>query len=1332
MYAKIRGLSSKKDSKELKNFVENANIDELSDTITARICNPEIPKVFGDILQSFTESETSQTNKRKLIKHTIKALHKTNISSYQADSIINCIVMEFPRFSKAHLIKLVELCQISIRKNDDNFTSWKDLLPRLLEILEDEKHINYKGSEISGMDYKSRIIEAIISTDWEPIILTSLAKMFGDMILEKNDYNVVVRALCNKLPEVELTEMPPLVHQLLKLCQHRDGSLLFETLRKYFAKQYAEAPNTDNQETSEMICEVTIKDVREIESTVLYHIHQAVQLNYKSLKDYLRYLKSVTNSPEFILDPFNMSVLLLMSDVYEEQVFDILKASIIRKIQDDENCKKNAWFRKIIPEEWNVLAVVDKVVKDSKKDRQLALKSLMDFAFILMGTEQRGKFDATLLWKMGNKILQKLVKKRHEIGVTVIQILTEKIISGGCLISQYTDCLAFMCRKFTMTILSCQIFVISLLEQLIAVPGVAGIQILHAILPLIRISPTIRDTLILTLRKALYRKGIDTRQMAVIGFLQLLKNLKVSSMTALSQNCSTSSNTTSSVTSMLTQATIERHAHHGKSNPTYDAAVCSEILTILNKCFVHVANVRLHLYQGLYDAVSKNSDLSEPVLQMLIIHFNQFYEPDEDTLPPLKFDLCTNIQGVEAVLLEPIGDLIMVIQKLYVKVASNNFALLDRLAIMLESLCKRMSRSELEHLSLDDGSDLLDNLPKAQQKLQSFKLMISTYEALMAFRIMGWSTQSAHVGQNVYSLFKGYSRLVDFSKRINKTKKGEAKKKDKDATNTTIKKSGRSAAMKLPATVLDLDTIYRILSLLFQESVPWATDEQSNSLKSHQDFHHYILHTLIQLLHKAKNLTGLDLERHRDEFGKIYLDIGELLYKKIITEFETVLNTAPQTALLGLECFKDMCDLMCTSYSSILLKFLACICDVELDTDLSTQLIGLIAPLQVLVETSLAQEEDEDTSVKKVPQYLLETILHLVEKIPSNDVSHPEKILKWLKQLPKTQKLDPPVALVVLKLLLLVEERWFEHGEIHKEICTQLCEKIGTVDKTEILIEETLNIIDENTALQVHSELNTSLTNKINHMTWILDRLKAEQIIANTPGIEDESRREQLREKERSLCRQLAFNIQTLQILTNVAIGPGSNTEVTFKNLQHLYNLLSNFTKYLCGKSTAQNPAFQSIKFIQVVQLAGKLLKATCYELITFTEQNQTKNKKTGDTQAQRNRILKETKSIPNVIKEIERFDQEILLLSKKTGIPLEEHIKHSVTRDFRIKNTELVEALEKMDTSLMVTQQSTDNVSRSEQPENETVSSEEQEEVSPPKRAKRKVKSQTTSQTQN
>lgn len=71
------------------------------------------------------------------------------------------------------------------------------------------------------------------------------------------------------------------------------------------------------------------KEVRNIESTVLYHIYQAAQLNHQHIRDYIKYFKSVWNVPEALLEPFMLSVLLIVASIDENQVIIILIYNIL-------------------------------------------------------------------------------------------------------------------------------------------------------------------------------------------------------------------------------------------------------------------------------------------------------------------------------------------------------------------------------------------------------------------------------------------------------------------------------------------------------------------------------------------------------------------------------------------------------------------------------------------------------------------------------------------------------------------------------------------------------------------------------------------------------------------------------------------------------------------------------------------------------------------------------------------------------------------------------------------------------------------------------------------
>lgn len=146
-------------------------------------------------------------------------------------------------------------------------------------------------------------------------------------------------------------------------------------------------------------------------------------------------------------------------------------------------------------------------------------------------------------------------------------------------------------------------------------------------------------------------------------------------------------------------------------------------------------------------------------------------------------------------------------------------------------------------------------------------------------------------------------------------------------------------------------------------------------------------------------------------------------------------------------------------------------------------------------------------------------------------------------------------------------------------------------------------IIREDTILQIYNVLNNHIKQKLDNASWLLMRLKAEDIIVRAPGTIDEvckykfkiwnknfttsienyivlTANNNLKEKERNLCKQLSYLAQVLQTLANTSIESSPCIDNTFKNLQYLYHLLGNLTKYFYTKSNIQNAAFQAVKYV--------------------------------------------------------------------------------------------------------------------------------------------------------
>jgi hypothetical protein len=72
------------------------------------------------------------------------------------------------------------------------------------------------------------------------------------------------------------------------------------------------------------LCDVAASEteLQSAEATVLFHILQSARFGHASVRNFLKYMKNVTNASELVLDPFMLTVLLSVSSIsiYQEQV----------------------------------------------------------------------------------------------------------------------------------------------------------------------------------------------------------------------------------------------------------------------------------------------------------------------------------------------------------------------------------------------------------------------------------------------------------------------------------------------------------------------------------------------------------------------------------------------------------------------------------------------------------------------------------------------------------------------------------------------------------------------------------------------------------------------------------------------------------------------------------------------------------------------------------------------------------------------------------------------------------------------------------------------------
>ncbi|KAJ8938554.1 hypothetical protein NQ314_011443 [Rhamnusium bicolor] len=1132
-----------------------------------------------------------------------------------------------------------ERCTGFSKKYDSQSTFWKDLMPELLNVLIERETFEYNDFEYTGVEYKTEFINTLCMSPWSPNIVTSLTAMFIDMPLMKEEHLKIVNKLGTYIEKMTSQEIPAFVYQLLRLCKQQNGRSIFLKLQSYFGLRIYNNRNFNSDSSSDSnvndfdaIESTSNQEMIEAESTVLYHIHTAASLGHGCIKDYLTSLKNMLKSPEFVLNSFQLMVLFTISTIphYEETVFDIVRPCIVRSYNEEQR-KLNSFCL----------------------ERELVLQALVNFGFVLLGVGSGLGRDpiAEKQWNLGNMILLKIIKRKRHIAQTVIQTLSNHIVTGQS-VSQYIECLYILSKTLPLLMLENQSCIVELMESLVQVPGNVANQLLDALIPITRVSPTIRDHLIILLRKALYSRVTETRQMAVNGFLKLLTNLKVSNLVALSQS-SSSTGSFSSGHSLFTQISMNRTTQTVGTSTFSNEALCLEVLSILKRCFMQQLEVRSQLYEGLYDAVCMNSGLGIPVLDLIWFHFSEYYFMDEDLLPPLNFS----------------------------KIA----------------VCR-----EMESVLLDDGTDLLDIVPESQQKMHTLKEAMSVYEALIGYKICSWDLESENSGQMVNSLFQGYNRLLHFSKPMQKTKKMDNDKSTQQTqANTTLKKDKSKSAkqMRVPETVLNFQTIKKILNLLHEPNVDWSTTAQAVMVKSKREFHQHIMQATIHLVHNVKRHKDIESRYKKLSYDHI-TDVALVLFSRIVKRLNEFINFDSTTAVLAMDCFHAILVLITSQYKSNMKIFMNKVVGDGNDVGFVVQLTTLVKIYQKIFEMT-EEEVNDDIEIKKMSLIIINTLSVLANQIPSDSNPLSIQMCEWLKNFTYNNTVSNKVSSTFINLLFETHIKYKISLTLFEQISASIGNAVGVIREDEDNAE-TFTIINEGTVQSISLSLCSNIKSILEDIEAVIARLKSEYNILVYPGAENiEKKKENLKTKERGVCCQICFVVTILTNLSNLAIDPGNMSEAIFKNIMHLFCTLSLLTKHFIMRSSKVNLVFQGARFERLVKLAGKQLAPAVNKFVTVCQDRQTRatqeKKKKVDSGALKSKVLRENRIIPKVVYEMEQFSKCVIQLSNKTKVDLAKHVGQGIARDFRIK--ELKEVLEQAGENTVAYTQSTDstNVSREE-----------------------------------
>ncbi|XP_065728434.1 Fanconi anemia group I protein isoform X2 [Phocoena phocoena] len=1227
MDQKILSLAAEKTADRLQKFLQTLKEDDLANLLQNQAVKGKAAgALLRAIFKGFPCSEEAGALRRlKIYSCCVQLLESGDLQKEVASEIIGLLMLEVHNFPGALLVELASEFVDAVKQG--NLTNGKslELLPIIFTALATKKeNLAYGKGELSGEECKKQLINTLCSGRWDHQYVIQLTSMFKDVPLTAEEVETVVEKVLTMFSKLNLQEIPPLVYQLLVLSSKGSRKKVLEGIITFFNK--LDTQHSEEQNGDELLDFVTVPsgELRHVEGTIILHIVFAIKLDCELGRELLKLLKAGQQGDfSSNICPFSIALFLSVTRIqrFEEQVFDLLKSLVIKSFKDLQLLQGSKFLQNLVPHRCCVSTMILEVVKNSVHSWDHVTQGLVELGFILMDSYGPKKIlDGKTIeassglsrmpnqhaCKLGANILLETFKIHEMIRQEILeQVLNRVVTRGSSPITHFIDLLSDIIMYSPLVLQSCSSKVTETFDYLSFLPLQTVQGLMKAVLPLLKVSLSIRDSLILVLRKAMFASQLDARKSAVAGFLLLLKNFKVLGSLSSSQ-CSQSIG--------ISQVHVDVHSRY---NSVANETFCLEIMDSLRRCLGQQADVRLMLYEGFYDVLRRNSQLANSVMQTLLSQLKQFYEPEPDMLPPLKLEACILTQGDQISLQEPLDCLLCCIQHCLAWYKSRVMPLQQKeeeeeeegfyqdLDDMLESITSRMIKSELEDFELDKSADFSQSTGIGIKNNICAFLVMGVCEVLIEYNF-SVSNFSKNKFEEVLSLFMCYKELSD----ILNEKAGKGKTKMASKTNDSF------LSMKFVSDLLT--ALFRVL-LWRYTSIPTSVEESGKKEKGKsisllcleglqkifsvvQQFYHPKIHQFLRALDATDKEEEVEVSVTQRAAFQIRQFQRSLL--NILSSQEEDFNS--KEALLLVTVLSNLSKLLEPSSTQFvqMLSWTTKICKENSweDASFCKGLMNLLFSLHVLCKSpvtllrDLSQDIhghlgdiDQDVEVEKTNHFAVVNLRTAAPTVCLLLLSQAEKVLE-------------EVDWLITKL----------KGQVSQEIIPEEASSQATLPNHPI---EKAIIIQLGTLLTFFHELvQTALPSGSCVDTLLKDLCKMYTILT-------------------ALVR---YYLQVCQHSRGIP-----------KNMEKLVKLSGSHLTPLC---------YSFISYIQ--NKKSKSLKHA----------GEKKKEKTAAGPTAVARALRETKPIPNLIFAIEQYEKFLIHLSKRSKVNLMQHIKLSTSRDFKIK----------------------------------------------------------------
>ncbi|KAK4022819.1 hypothetical protein OUZ56_008265 [Daphnia magna] len=1204
-----------------------------------------------------------------------------------AVDIVHLMSLNSHDLSSNNLAELVQLCLSFIQKGKNLRGKWLSLFPMIFSELGKQNRVTLDSDSMTGAEYCGGVISSLCDTEIAVEDAVAFTAVLRELRIPGTIVHKFVLKLCAIIPDMEPQEVPPFVYQLLFLCYQSDHLIPLEHLAKYFEMKltrYGQSTNLSSRgESMEIDCDIETgspKEILQAKATSIFHISRAAATGHPLGKEFVKFLRSRVDVPELVLVPFILEVALSLGALPQlRDIIGLLRKLVQRLLRSNERLRHSAWMRELmLGKQIDVQKMFNTIMLQGTSEGDNIVKGFELLAFDLLEIRNAGGFGRPSIagpnlgnassssgttsgtvpeqcWHIGAHILLQMIRKFPDSAPLIVKKLAERLqdVSND---SQYITTISLMVQHNPLSMLECKVSFTMLLYSMEYRGLVSAKRLYTGISPLFRSSGALRDSAFLVLRKLLHSCLEEVRQVAVVGFLEILKNFRFYVPTigsSLSQ------------TSISSQATVDVH-HTQTSNS--NRAFCSELLKLLQCALSQQASVRLTLYQNLPEVVSRNPELLPECIKMLRCHLKFFIDPEA----VVQVDMCITKDGHNSHVIEPLGHLIQAIHQSILRSGKTNYFAkedidpksedqVDLGVLLIRKVVTKMAESSVDDYVVGDVQEL-----SAQLKIQTLS---SVCIALADFCLAENATTNVIAAKRLVSLYEMQTRFDSLLSEVGKGKgKGKAPKRTKKGKENPIDESPiTDDTPKAPMKIFEkctpsLQSISAFIGFLKDSNQTIANEKEILAFFKPQIglrlWFAQSAFSKYQAFCNSKDIEGLSPE----SVTKFSGTIARALLLHCQNTRQVADDRSSAMYCTALNCLHEIILGFCKHNPTKLGRLLTAMDQVERPAagiPLENQIAKTLKHFKDLLNHLLSGRENEDLVTKAVLP-IVGTLIVLSDQLDPAGAEYTE-LFDWTHNLCKNVECrESSIAKPLINLLAHLSMASESSPSILEELAKEVRLAIGALDEENSSTTESnkLATVNEDTAVVVLTVLTARLEQLIQVVEWALPRIGILERGDASPLV------------EQSINTRLKLIAVALNQLVLADISPGPNSELILKLAISFYTTMGRVAK----KQKSVLPSFRTL----VRTTAG--LTKNLSTFIAHLDDKQIHEKgfkrKKGDKEVAP-RMDRCARSIPQLTYAIEQYNQAILGVSKRTKEDLSFGSKLGTTRDFRIKADKVNEALE-------------------------------------------------------